>query len=303
MADLYSQRARGLPDVYRYDVPEKTRARLIYVVHDLGRRTLNSHLYTQAFDEVANEIRKQHGGLLQSVYAAANVTDDPILNHFRFCSDELALDFIESLFRTTWGCEGQQGVEAVNQVFREEGLGYELTDWKEVEIEDAAGMRGRRAGRQDQIIYPSIVRKDGAVTHRLAVQPCLATLDDKRFQEADKEFRKALDECRQGRFADAITSGGSAFESVLRAICVARGWITPDDKATCRPLIEHCQRNDVFPTFYAEVIANTCTLRNRLGDAHGRGASNAVTPTRDNAEHMLAITAANIVLVVRYARI
>lgn len=303
MADLYSQRHSRVPDVYRYDVPQKVRARLIHVVHDLGRSTLNSHLLTQAFDEVATAIQKQHGGLYRSTYSAANVSDDPLLNHFSLCSDELALDFIEALFRTTWGCEGQQGVEAVNQVFREEGLGYELTDWKEVEIEDASGRRGRGAGRQYQITYPRIVRKDGAVTHQLAVQPCLAALDDNRFQEADKEFRKALDECRQGRYADAITSGASALESVLRAICVARGWITPEDKATCRPLIEHCQRNDVFPNFYAEVIANTCTLRNRLGDAHGRGASNAVTPTRDNAEHMLAITAANIVLVVRYAGI
>jgi hypothetical protein len=303
MTDLYSQRVRGLTDVYRYDVPEKVRARLIHVVLDLGRRTLNRHLYMQAFDEVATEIRKQHGGLHRSSHDAANVADDPLLNHFCLCSDELALDFIEALFRTMWGCEGQQGVEAVNQVFREEGLGYELTDRKEIDIKDAAGRQGRRAGRQYQIVYPRIVRKDGAVTHQLAVHPCLAALDDKRFQEADKEFRKALDECRQGRYADAITSAGSALESILRTICVARGWITPEDKATCRPLIEICQRNDVFPNFYAEVISNTCTLRNRLGDAHGRGASNAVTPNRDNAEHMLAITAANIVLVVRYAQL
>lgn len=303
MADLYSQRMSGASDVYRYDVPEKARARILHVVHDLGQRTLNSHLYNQAFDEVATEIRKQHGGLHRSAYAAANMADDPLINHFLLCSDELALDFIESLFFTTWGCEGQQGVEAVNQVFREEGLGYELTDWKEVEVEDESRWRGRWGGRQYRIIHPHIVRKDGAVTHQLAIQPCLAALDDKRFETADKEFRKALDECRQGRYADAITSGCSAFESVLRTICVARGWITPEDKATCRPLIAHFQQKNVFPDFYAEVIANTCTLRNRLGDAHGRGASNAVVPTRDNAEHMLAITAANIVLVVRYAGI
>jgi hypothetical protein len=33
------------------------------------------------------------------------LTDDPILNHFLLCSDELALDFIEALFRTTCGPE------------------------------------------------------------------------------------------------------------------------------------------------------------------------------------------------------
>lgn len=303
MAELYTQRTRCVPAAYRYDVPDKVRARIIHVLRDLGRRSLSAHLYDQAFFEAATQIQKQHGGLYRSEFSAANLSDDPILNHFLLCPDDLALEFVEALFRTTWGCEGQQGVDAVNLVFREEGLGYELTDWKEVEVNDDSTRHGGRGRRAYRINYPMIVRKDGAVTHHLAVQPCLAALHDERFRAADSEFRKALEECRSGRYADAVTSGASAFESVLRAVCVARGWLTPDDKAVCRDLIATCQKNNLFPTFYAEVLSNTCMLRNKLGDAHGRGASNAVMPTRDNAEHMLAITAANIGLVVRYARL
>lgn len=302
MANLYSQRMRAAPAAYRYDVPDRVRTRIIYAVRDLGRRSLNTHLYDQAFYELATELQKQHGGLYRSEFSAGNPSDDPILNHFLLSPDDLALEFIEALFRTTRGCERQQGVDAVNLVFREEGLGYELTDWAEVPVDDDMNARGGKRGRSYQIKYPIVVRKDGAVTHDLAVQPCLVALDDERFRAADNEFRKALEECRRGRYADAITSAASAFESVLRAVCVARGWITPEDKAVCRELITYCQKNNLFPNFYVEVLSNTCMLRNKLGDAHGRGASNAVMPTRDNAEHMLAITAANIGLIMRYAK-
>jgi hypothetical protein len=42
---------------------------------------------------------------------------------------------------------------------------------------------------------------------------------------------------RRGRYADALTSCGSAFESVLKTICTAKKWLYNPDKAMCPALL------------------------------------------------------------------
>lgn len=142
----------------------------------ISDRWPNSLEIGEMFEEVQNKLLQQYGGLYRPTYDAACVHNDPLLNHFLCCSDEMALDFVELCFQTSNGCGRQDGVTALNAVFHEEAMGYELTAWREVETGEPAKLFGRTigGGKSIRIEHPRIIRKDEQFTHTEIVQPSLA---------------------------------------------------------------------------------------------------------------------------------
>jgi hypothetical protein len=60
---------------------------------------------------------------------------------------------------------------------------------------------------------------------------------------------------------------------------------------------------DCSRRFYKSILEGVGTIRNKMGDAHGRGSSPGHAATRELAEHMLHLTASNIVLLIALAQL
>jgi hypothetical protein len=271
----------------------------------LTERWQNSFDLDELFQQVQDQLLQQYGGLYRPAYDAACAHNDPLLNHFLCCSDEMALDFIELCFRTHSGCGRQDGVEAVNAVLHEDAIGYELTAWREIETDEPAKLFGRiiGSGKSFKIEYPRIIKKGDQYTHAEIVQPCLVALGHPKLSTANAEMLAAMEEYRAAKYADALTSCGSAFESVLKTICQHFAWPFDPDKDTCSKLVGICRDNGLFPPFYSPIFEATGTIRNKLGDAHGRGPAPMYAVGKEHVDHMIQMTAAHIVLLVGLAKL
>src|SRR4051794_21857001 len=64
-----------------------------------------------------------------------------------------------------------------------------------------------------------------------------------------------------------------------------------------------CNANGLFPPFYAPIFEAVGTIRNKMGDAHGRGPTPLYAVAKEHADHMLQMTSAHITLLVRLAGI
>lgn len=296
-----SKRSAAYPDRFFYDVPEVVRRRFILTLenHDGGEIDV-----TEIFREAGRKIMAKHGGLYRPSYEAARTSNDPVIEHLFCCNDEEALYFIEFCCATRGFGHGEQAeqlVEEINKIFEEEGLGYELTPPRKIDTGKPGYLFGRRTPSNTfRIEPPRIIRKDERTVHEKAVQPALEVLADARFVTANSELLKAFEEVRHGDYADAITSCGSAFESVLKTICDVKGW-PHEPKATCSKLVDACYKAGLFPSIYVEMLKGIGSIRNNLGDAHGKGPKPSDPATRDHAEHMIATTCSHITFLVRQA--
>ena len=125
--------------------------------------------------------------------------------------DEHFLDMLEWLYESDGYRGGQEGVEAVNAVFREEGVAYQLTEFI---------VHTHQTGRTDttsySFDYPKVNRTTDHVIYQTTIQPALQLLSKAEFTAANKEMLEAHVHFRAGRWSDAITSAGKSFESVLK---------------------------------------------------------------------------------------
>jgi hypothetical protein len=66
-------------------------------------------------------------------------------------------------------------------------------------------------------------------------------------------------------------------------------------------LIDICRKNELFFSFYAPIFTAVGTVRNKLGDAHGRGPEIEFSPEKCHAEHLFYMTLANMKLIKQLA--
>ena len=300
---LFSKRNREPVKTFRCDVPEMVRSRVLYTLEELAECNHNGSLDGLLHD-VGDILLKEYGGLHQSSYRAARRSDHPIIEHFLSVSDEMALDFIEASFHSFSHGPGKEGVNRINEIFREEGIGYVLTPW--IEIEDKEGKNGPIPFlhmKKIEITYPQFIRKTDNYIHKEVVMPALDALAKPIFKVANEEMLKAHASFRAGDWPNAITASGSAFESVMKTICTQKKWRFDADKDTCAKLVEICNEHNLFPSFYVEGLKAIGRIRNNLGDAHGRGPLPKSEATSELAEHMIHSTSANILLLARLAGI
>jgi hypothetical protein len=305
---LFSQRRAEPPDRYAYVIPDKVRSRLMHTLqqHKDGWGMGGRYGFGTLLQEVGNQLLARKGSLRASGYEAARVSDDPVINHFFLCSDEEALDFIQICFQTdTMGGDNdgsQRLVAGFNRIFEEEGIGYELTPPASIDTGEKAHIFGRATGGNlFRTEFPKIIRKDERTVHEKAVKPALEALRDSRLATANGELLDAFEKVRKGDYPDAITSCGAAFESVLKTICKIKGWAYDPNKDTCAKLVGICKDGGLFFPFYAPILEGVGTVRNKLGDAHGKGPKPEFVADREHAEHMIAVTCAHIDFLVRQA--
>jgi hypothetical protein len=225
--------------------------------------------------------------------------DERMFYHFVDCGVDWALDFLEYFFQVPPGQHGIKGVGIVNEIFREEGIGYELTPYREELVDDGSGT-GRRNYQQT---FPQIIRKSEEYLHDQIVKPALVALGGPDFDVANKEMLKAHQSLRDGDYPAVLTNAGSAMESTLKTICSKKKWQYKPEKDTLHALIMVCQKNDLFPSFYGDVFTTTGSIRNKSSSSHGRATAPPHTVTQDHANHMIQIVSAHINLLIKLANL
>ena len=294
---LFSQRKAEPPDRYSYAIPEMVRSRILHTLqqHNAGRMSGGRYNFGRLLEEVGQQLLARTGGL-QRPRETGQMFDHPVIAHFICCSDDEALDFIQFCFSADAMCGDSQDarmlVGAINRIFEEEGIGYELTPPTTIDLGPrnsfGRSSSGLRAIRSE---LPKVIRKDERTVHEKVVKPALASLRDPRLATANAELLDAFEKVRKQDYPAAITSCGKAFESVLKTICAIKGWPYDPNKDTCATLVEICRGQGLFFPFYAEIFKAVGTVRNKLG-AHGGGPKPAYVPKQEHAEHMVAMTCA-----------
>lgn len=298
---LFSKRHRQQPNRLIYDVPVLVRSRVLHTFKELLRHRPYGD-FEGLLEDVEGILIREYGRLSVPSYAAARTSIPPVIEHFSRCEDEQALDFIEACFHSFQHSPRQEGVDAINQIFRDEGIGYELSRLVETEVEDdTPGPFPPNGGKRIQITYPQFIRLDNRHIHHEVVSPCLDVLSGSNFAVANEEILKAHMALRAGDWGDAITASAAAFESVLKTICRKKKWAFDHERDTCSRLVDICKEKGLFPPFYADPLKFTGTIRNKLSDAHGRGPKREYDASKELAEHMVHLTSSHILMLARRA--
>ncbi len=300
--EVFSTRGNPRPDSYEYEFHPNVRSRIMFTA---------SHIVSEQIDiptvmaELHGLLLRRFGRICRSEYGTSS--GSPALDHVSECSDKEFLDTLEILFRTESFFGGQRSVDAINEIFDEENIGYELTSF--VVLPDPSLPKGARVlhrlgGPRPHVdAYPKVIMKSEKIIHAEAVEPTMQLLADPRFATANIEFIDGLVHLRKGEFDDAITSCGASVETVLKTICTIKGWHYDKDKAGHSDLLAICGANGLFPSFYQNVLAGTGSIRNKVGSAHGKGPSPSFAATKELADHMVHTCCSNILLLVSLAKL
>ena len=237
--------------------------------------------------DVARQCYLAYGGIRRNPFGVyTNDQQKQILDHFLYCPDEEAIDFIEWCFQSQAYQSYQEGVDIINGVLRQEGIGYEFSPF---------------VVSNNSAQFPEATKKTNELIHSQVVMPTLQLLSDPRFKVANDEMLKAHAHYRNGDFAAVINSCGQCFESILKTICTKKKWTFDAEKDALAALVEICSAKGLFPAFYAEIFKNSGTIRNKLG-SHGGGPNPPHgVATAEQAEHMLHLTSAHILFLARIA--
>ena len=303
---IYSKRHRPPPTELYYDFPEQVRRRLLSTLGDIvnggSEYEIGSpHEFDGLLSKVRSRLLSEYGYLCRPSYEALRRSRIDILEHFFSCEDEQVLDFIEVCFQYGNRSLRKTGVSAVNSILRDENIGFELTPWDSSLDERLSPGIDRIAHTNDATVsFPQFVPIENLHVHKEIIKPTLDLLTSSRFAVANSEMLKAHGAYRAGEYATTITNCCSAFESTLKTICDNKGW-QYSKKDSCGRLVEACGTRGLFPEFYAQLLTLTGTIRNRLGDAHGRGPTVEIQVDRAHAQHMLNLTSTHILLLVELA--
>ncbi|HEY2589281.1 MAG TPA: hypothetical protein VGI81_26285 [Tepidisphaeraceae bacterium] len=281
---------------------------------------------TPAKDEIPIHVRNRighalaaavqpHGSVQGILHEAANhaygkygtLDADPRLKewdvagqqHFVNCDAAEFVQFLAFMFRSQYYTGQQRGVDAVNEILREEGIPYEFTPYvmTRLELPDLDPW-GKRRTRVD-FRFPEAVRTTNNVIHTETVMPALQLLSGPLWKVANEEMQKAHEHLRDGDFPDAITSAGRSLESVLQIICDEKNYAFTPDQDTLNALLQACYKGGLFTAPYLDVIQQSSgKVRNKFG-GHGKAMSQYGPATADLAEHMIQITSAHVLLLAK----
>lgn len=164
-------------------------------------------------------------------------------------------------------------IDAVIEVFRAEGRTPELFSCATDGVTKFADTVSRRM-KQHKLAYDlvelQVVEKRSEELHQEVVAPALSLLHGRpRFAEAERQYREALDELADGKWADAVTDASAAVENLLRALLGLR-------QGTLADLLGQARKCGLFGEAQSSRIKKVVNgftaladLRNEESDAHG----------------------------------
>lgn len=250
------------------------------------------------WDEVHTKLTYLHGTPRLS-NGRSNTKMIDALTFLESCDDPHFLDFLEYLFATRVHSVSDRPnmLSALNEFFRQDDLPYAITGF--VWTKGVAVRYGNEYETQSLTAYPQVIRRDSEVLHLNAIEPALQLLRNPGFAGANKEFLAALDDFRKADYGDCLIKCGSAFESVLKVICVRKKWpYQPND--TAAPLLRTVINQSGMESFFEQPLILIATLRNKLSGAHGAG-QDVRDATEAKAQYAINSTAAAVLLLVSSA--
>jgi hypothetical protein len=257
-----SARARGEEvDGLVDEAPTEFRQQLVFAIRDAATwpvgpdwqvRNLNRAL----IDRITDHLREEYGRPYLAIAADKNGADLGSFIVERATTPEL-MDVID----------------AVIDVFLAEGQSAALRSYAADGLARFADTVSRRM-KQHKLAYDlvelQVVEKRSEELHQATVAPALTLLHGRpRFAEAERQYRDALDELADGKWADAVTDASAAVENLLRAILGLRHGALADllGQGRLRGLFGDAQSARI-----KKVIGGFTALadvRNEESDAHG----------------------------------
>lgn len=294
--DIFSKRQKSLrgeiPDVYQYEnLPTTLRVQIVHALHDaLGGP--NDHPNQDCWKPINDILCREYGLFALPTapqYGRRDLAGE-VLDFFLQTNDvEQALDVVEICFKAVdtisrehrylWRSDANQiadnSIDELNKRFQHHGVGY-------------------------QFVNGEILRVDSQLLHVEVVKPALRLLEGKGYAGAQQEFLRAHEHYRHGNSKEALNEGLKSFESLMKAICVKRGWAV-SGKETASSLIKVCMEKGLIPAFWQTQFTSLKSLleaavptgRNNLA-GHGQGAEPTVVPDYLVA-YMLHMTGACLV--------
>lgn len=294
---LYSRRHKKeknlFPDVFTYEqVPEKLKITLYKIFDRAFQFTASVSYSSNQFDfykaihnELCEEHSKHHLGKKQP-YVPGDYREN-VINEFLYGNDFLlVVDLINLVCDSLLGAYHQFGrsdilefIREINQRMLEHGFGYQYED----------GL---------------LIRIDSKHTHTEIIKPALSLLRDKRFQNADEEFRQAFDAYKAGNYDEAIRVASNAFETTMKIIFKLRNYELPTkNKQQASTLIAYLRTNNFIADFNTEVfnglaksMESVSIIRNNIA-AHGQGHEKRVIE-ESMVSYVLNMTASTIKMLV-----
>jgi HEPN domain-containing protein len=286
----FSKRDKPQPHKLTEEISEIVRLRVF--------RTLEAQTggaFRFALPMVGQRCETEYGHLQRSTDYPPGTVEDRVLEHFRVCDSDQALDFLEFLFQSQPFFGNQQAVDAINEIFREVGIGYEFTRFA---ISDTTMPNGGR--RVELLQTPQAIRISNTLVHQTTTAPALQLLANPLCKRANDEMLQAHQLFRDGYFDKAIASAGQALESVLKIICEQKRWPLRPTQDTLGNLLATVKDQGLILDFYKDVLSGSGKVRNNIG-AHGTATTPYLPATEAQAEHMIGMTAAHIVFLARLA--
>ncbi|MCQ2017851.1 STM4504/CBY_0614 family protein [Clostridium butyricum] len=279
-------------DVYTYDeISDRFRQQVIYI----ARNMFNNQHWLRIRDTMATELGTEYLAVSKRSYHPYT-TQEECENFIRETDYENVLDITELIARII--CDEYQddeytvkkAIDELNYRFKDNNLGYEF-------------------------INNELIRIDTELIHKEIIKPAIKLLYDEDFEGACDEFFKAHECYRNGRYEDAITNAGKAFESTMKNICKNLEYEYNEERDNASTLIGRLESNGFIPKYEKagfndlnnlmkslknSLVNNLPVVRNKRS-AHGTG-SMVREISESVVEYAINMCATNIVYLVKTYR-
>ena len=289
---LYTQRKSSPHRTLIYIFQQQVRQRLLAVLEDHISKPKDNF-----FNDLGHALVQTYGYLQRSSFEAARTSNNPVIEHYFRCSDEQVLDFFEAAFQNRQYNGGQDGIDSLNNVLQDTGIGYRFTDYP---AKESIGLFFPKKVAVNSG-FPEAHRITDEHIYQTVVKPAIQFLSEAEFSISHDELLRSLSACRQNEPEDSITLACAAYESFLKTLLSIKGHSFNKDKDACSRLVKICIANDILPSFYEQCLISPATIRNKLGDAHGRGPTKTHEPLVEHSDHMINLVCSNILLLKKCA--
>ncbi|WP_226549685.1 STM4504/CBY_0614 family protein [Celeribacter naphthalenivorans] len=299
--DLFSKRKKraqsSVDDVFQYEkISQKLRTQIVHIWNDAlgsyddfrGYGHADAH---ESYTSLVRALRREYG-VFCLVEDRHNAKDEfhELINFFlQEEKIERVLDVIELSFkliairaesgRYDWADIGHTAIKELNVRFREDSTGYQFEN-------------------------EQIMRIDSLHLHQQNILPALKILNEKRFSNANEEFRSAIEHQKNQKNQEAIADCLKCFESVMKIVLTEHREQEIENLPASK-LIERVFRAELIPKYLTNEFnslrsileSGLPTVRNKTS-GHGQGAIKKNIPNA-MVDFCINVTAANINLLAR----
>lgn len=271
----YRDENHKAPEELIYHFPTKARKRISAVLGSC----INDYDYFKHF--MRERIVLNHGELSKGV---GTFNPDPIFDHYFNSPDIEALSFINYAFASPGFRYKQPHVDHINAVFKDEGIGYRLTDYQIPQTEEN---------------LPHIIRIPDTDLNEHVTRPAFSLLDKFGYGKTTKLLNEAFAKSSAGQLKDALTCASVALEDFLKTVMHKHG-VTYNPDAPLKHTVDAAKKGKIIPQHYDNLFIAVGTVRSKYGSAHGNGPTIERPVTQAQADHLLHIVCSNIVFICKH---